>query len=65
MFTLAERKALRAAARENEDLEDFLDLLNAAGEVHIDDPRMMAGLDAFVSAGILTAERRAEIAESF
>jgi hypothetical protein len=60
-----ERKAMRAAARENEDLEDFLDLLNAAGEVHIDDPRVVAGLNAFVSAGILTAARRGEIADSF
>lgn len=65
LFTLPERKAMRAAARENADLEDFLDLLNAAGEVHIDDPRVVAGLDAFVGAGILTAERRGEIADSF
>jgi hypothetical protein len=65
LFTLPERKAMRAAARENEDLEDFLDLLNAAGEVHIDDPRVVAGLNAFVSAGILTAARRGEIADSF
>lgn len=65
LFTLDERKAMRSAARENEDLEDFLDLLNAAGEVHIDDPRVVAGLDAFVGAGILTAQRRGEIADSF
>ena len=62
-LTSAERIAMRAAARAPgaEALEDWLDLLRAAQEVNLDDPRVAEGLGAFVAAGALTTQRAAEL----
>lgn len=60
-FTQAERITIRQAARQSADLEDWLDMLRAAQEIDLDDPRTNAGLLALSFAGLLTAERRAEI----
>lgn len=50
----AKRVAIRQAARENADLDDWLDLLRAAQEVNLDDPRTVDGVAAMVAAGLLT-----------
>jgi hypothetical protein len=60
-LTQAERIAIRRAARANEKLEDWLDMLRAAQEVDLDDPRTTGGMAAIVDAGLLTAARRDEI----
>lgn len=60
-FTPQERNAIRVAAKQNADLEDWLDLLRAATLVVLTDPRTVAGLEAFVAAGILTEPRKDEI----
>lgn len=56
-FTPEERIAIRRAARLDEGLEDWLDMLRAAQEVDLDDPRTIAGMHAMVGAGLLSAER--------
>lgn len=60
-FTPDERFAIRQAARQNEGLEDWLDMLRASQEVDLDDPRTQAGLNAMVNAGLLTPARRDEV----
>lgn len=56
-FTKQERNNIRAAAKQNADLEDWLDLLRAAGEVNPEDQRTIDGLAALVAAGLLTQQR--------
>jgi hypothetical protein len=56
-LTPDERIAIRAAARENAGLEDWLDMLRAAQEVDLDDTRTISGLNAMVNAGLLTRRR--------
>ena len=53
----------RAAARSSQipEVQDFLDLLRAAGEVRSDHPLTQQGMGLLVAAGLLTAERRDEI----
>lgn len=60
-FTQAERSAIRRASRQNDALEDWLDLLRAAQTVDITDPRTIAGVQAMVSAGLLTQSRADEV----
>lgn len=60
-LTQAERIAIRTAARESAELEDWLDMLRAAQEVNLDDPRTVEGVGVLVAAGLLTSERAAEI----
>jgi len=60
-FTKQERGAIRAAARQSDDVEDWLDLLRAAQDVRPADPRTIDGMAALVAAGLLTAQRRDEI----
>ena len=60
-FTKQERGAIRAAAKQSDDVEDWLDLLRAAQEVKPTDPRTVSGMAALVAAGLLTAQRSAEI----
>ena len=57
-LTRAERAAIRRAARADDALEDWLDLLRAAQAVDLDDPRTVAGVDAMVAAGLLAPRRR-------
>lgn len=51
----------RSLAQTDENVADFLQLLQAAQEVVSDDPMTVAGMDYAVSVGIVTAERKAEI----
>lgn len=60
-FTPDERIAIRRAARLSEGLEDWLDMLRAAQEVDLDDPRVFAGLNAIVNAGVLRFDRVPEL----
>lgn len=60
-FTPAERAAIRRAARQDDELEDWLDLLRAAQEIDLDDPRTRAGMQALVNARLLSAQRAEEV----
>lgn len=60
-FTQEERIAMRAAAAQSPQLADFLDLLNSAQDVVNTNPLVKQGLDGFVAAGALTADRVAQI----
>lgn len=57
-FLPDERIAIRAAARGNAGLEDWLDMLRVAQEISLDDPRTVSGVNAMVNAGLLTPRRR-------
>jgi hypothetical protein len=61
LFTSDERIAIRAAAQSNGALYVWLDLLIRVNEVHLDDPKTIGGIDALVTAGLLTADRAALI----
>jgi hypothetical protein len=63
-LTPDERTTIRRAARASEGLEDWLDMLRAAQEVNLDDPRTISGLNAMVNAGLLSPKRRDEILET-
>lgn len=60
-FAQEERIAIRRAARAQEALEDWLDMLRAVQEVDLDDPRTQAGVQAMVQARLITPERAAEV----
>jgi hypothetical protein len=60
-FTAAERATMRSLAQTDENVADFLQLLQAAQEVVSDDPMTVAGMDYAISVGIVTAERKTEI----
>jgi hypothetical protein len=60
-FTTEERIALRTFAKSDVLAEDWLDLLKAANEVRMDDPRTRAGLDYMVLKGVLSQARVDEI----
>lgn len=58
-FTFAEKTALFGSA--DTGVKVFLDELNTAGEVHLDDPDTVNGLAYIVQLGLLTAQRRDQI----
>lgn len=64
-FTQAERMAIRTAAQQSAEVEDFLDMLDtaaAAGKMVVaNDPLLIAGLAALTGAGLLAAGRSAQI----
>lgn len=60
-FTYDEQIAIVSATMQNPAVKLWYDKLLAASFVSFDDPRLSAGLDVLVQAGLLTAERRAEI----
>ncbi len=64
-FTQAERITIRQAASGNSqgalELADWLDLLRASMAVIADDSRTVAGMQALVTAGLLTEQRKSEI----
>ena len=60
-FTDTERKTIRAAARVNDALDDYLYMLEMAEEVRTDDPVTMAGVHALEAAGLIGVGRAAEI----
>ena len=64
-FTDAEKAAIytaaSAATNAGRQLRIWLDDASAAKEVHLDHPRIIAGINYLAGAGILTAKRATEI----
>ena len=60
-FTEAEQLAVVTAAMQVPALRLWYDKLMAAQQVVEDDPRLASGLDALVSAGLITEQRRDEV----
>jgi hypothetical protein len=60
-FTAAEELAITTAAMSQPAIRVFLDRSTAAAEINLDDPRIVAGIDALVAAGLLAPARRAAI----
>jgi hypothetical protein len=61
LFTAPERISIRAAAASSGQLTDWLDLLSKADQVHFDDPKTIAGVEALVAGGLITADRAAQV----
>lgn len=61
LFTAAERKAIRQAGKSNADVEDWLELFNAAQEVDVTYPATIAGVQALEAEDILAKGRAAQI----
>ena len=64
LFTDAEQLAVATAAMQSAPVKLWYDKMLAASFVTLDDPRTAAGLGDLVAAGLLTAERKAEIVEA-
>ena len=62
-LTAAERKAIRAAAKTDEDVEDFVDLCDSATFIDLSRPDTVAGVQALEAAGLLAAGRAAQVLE--
>lgn len=60
-FTEAEQLAVVTAAMQVPALRLWYDKLMAAQQVVEDDPRLAMGIDALVSAGLITEQRRKEV----
>ncbi len=60
-FTQAERIAIRNAGKTDDLVNDYIELMNSAVTVHLDDPDTVAGVNALESAGALAPGRAAEI----
>ena len=60
-FTPAERIAIRAARVTDPVVEDIMDLLDKAQEVHPAEPATVQGVQYLVSVGLLTPARGAEV----
>lgn len=61
LFTSAEQLAVASAAMNNATVKLWYDRMLAASFITLADPRTEAGLDALVSAGLLTAARKTAI----
>ena len=64
LFTDAEQVAGVSATMASPVVKLWYDKMLAAMNITLSDPRTAAGLDALVAAGLLTAERKAEIVEA-
>ena len=64
LFTEAEQLTIATAAMQSPQVKLWYDRTLAAMFITLDDPRTDAGLTALVDAGMLTAERKAEIVEA-
>lgn len=60
-FTAEERITIKAARASSAALDDYLYILEAAENVFLDDPDLIAGLGFLVGAGLLAPGRPAEI----
>ena len=63
-MTPDERKAIRALAKVNADVEDFMDLANSAQYIDLDDLVTRASLAALEAAGCLGAGRALQILDA-
>ena len=60
-FTAQERVIIKTVAKTNVALQDYLDMVNQAQEIDLNDPTLYGGLMFFVSLGLLDEYRIAEI----
>jgi len=60
-FTTEEKRAIYAAARENIDVQIWMDDLASTPEVFTDDPRTIRGVNGLEAAGLIGPGRAAEI----
>lgn len=60
-FTSSERSAIRAAAKADDTIADFLLLAGSAHEIIADDPTTVAGMNYLVTSSIITEARKTEI----
>lgn len=60
-LTFAERVAIETAAETDAEVRVVKHSLLAAEEIRLDDPEMVAGMMLYVSKGLITEERKAEI----
>ncbi len=58
LFTSTERKAIRNAAKTDDDVADWLALAQVPEPIRLQHPQTLAGLDFLVAKGLLTAARR-------
>jgi hypothetical protein len=56
-FTQEERIAIRDSAKINSTVNDYVELMNAASSINLDDPDTVYGLNALELAGLLDAGR--------
>lgn len=60
-FTYEERTAIRNAAKTDNFVADFFDLIQLAPEIHSDDEELNIALDYLTSLAIITEQRKTEI----
>ena len=60
-FASEERVAIRAAAKVNPVLEDYMALLELSEEISLDDPDTVTAVQMLESAGLIATGRAAEI----
>lgn len=61
LFTPQERITIRQAAKVSPAVEDYLDLLDKAADVHLDNADVSSGLAMLEAAGLIGAGRAQEI----
>lgn len=57
-FSQAERIDIRSARMASPELDDFMELLNSAQSVDLNDLTLAAGMNTLVQAGLLTSDRK-------
>ena len=60
-LTFAERVAIETAASADPEIRVVKESLRLSEEIRLDDPEMVAGLELYVSKGLITEERKNEI----
>lgn len=60
-FTPKERIAIRAAAEQDAALTDYLQLMELAQEINLDDPDTIAAVQMLEQSGLIAAGRAAEV----
>lgn len=60
-FTQAEKQAIYKAKATNIDIEIWLDDVQAADSINLDDSQITSGIDALVKAGLITKARATKI----
>lgn len=63
-MTAQERVAIRTAASTNPAIYDYMDMLDTAPSVHLEDALTRGGINAMAQAGLLTTARATEILDT-
>lgn len=61
LFTPAERIAIRNLSKVNEEIADYIQLMELSEEINLDDPELLPALQLMEAGGILQAGRAVEI----